>query len=225
MKHRIVYIGMLFLLLAGILPAQQKDMPGIPAIARVRYTGGGDWYNDRSAIPNLCRYINAHTLVTISEQQAVVSLTDEALFSYPVIFMTGHGRISLTATEADRLREYLLRGGFLYADDDYGMDSSFREVMKQVFPERALELIPFSHGIYHAHFAFPEGLPKIHEHDNHPPAGYGILDDQGRLMLFYTWETNLSDGWADEHVHNDPPAKREEALKMGTNIIIWALRQ
>ncbi|MBN2416113.1 DUF4159 domain-containing protein [bacterium] len=225
MRPIIAYTAFILLAVTGSLAAQSGEKPGIPAIARIRYQGGGDWYNDRSALPNLCRYINTHTLVTISERESVISLTDETLFSYPVIFMTGHGRISLTDTEADRLREYLLQGGFLYADDDYGMDTSFRETMKQVFPERDLELIPFSHGIYHAHFSFPDGLPKIHEHDSNPPAGYGIRDSRGRLMVFYTWETNLSDGWTDAQVHNDPPPKREEALRMGTNIIIWALRQ
>lgn len=225
MRNTVVYTGIFILLSACSLEAQTEDRPGLPAIARIRYAGGGDWYNDRSSLPNLCRYINTHTMVSISERESVISLTDEILFSYPVIFITGHGRISLTTAETDRLRDYLLRGGFLYADDDYGMDTSFREAMKQVFPERDLEPVPFSHGIYHAHFSFPDGLPKIHEHDNNPPIGYGIRDSQGRLMVFYTWETNLSDGWADAQVHNDPQPKREEALKMGTNIIVWALRQ
>jgi hypothetical protein len=118
---------------------------------------------------------------------------------------------------------YLLRGGFLYADDDYGMDKSFREIMKKVFPDKPLTELPFSHGIYRIHYRFDNGLPKIHEHDEKPPQGFGIFDDAGRLMVFYTFETNLSDGWADPNVHNDPPKKRDAAFRMGANIIVWAL--
>ena len=137
--------------------------------------------------------------------------------------MTGHGRILLSDEEISQLRMYLLRGGFLYADDDYGMDKSFREVMKKVFPDKPLLELPFSHDIYRIHYRFDNGLPKIHEHDEKPPQGFGIFDDAGRLMVFYTFETNLSDGWADPNVHNDPPEKREAALRMGTNIVVWAL--
>ena len=125
--------------------------------------------------------------------------------------------------EAERLRTYLLKGGFLYVDDDYGLDTHFRTVLKKVFPEYRLKELPFSHGIYRIHFLFPNGLPKIHEHDNRPPQGYGIADETGRLMLFYSFETNLSDGWADPEVHGDPPEKREAALRMGTNIVLWAM--
>ena len=148
---------------------------------------------------------------------------DESFFSYPILFMTGHGRISMTDRESENLRRYLLSGGFLYADDDYGMDPYFRQIMTKVFPERKLTELPFSHGIYSVHFRFDHGLPKIHEHDNKSPRGYGLFDDQGRLMVFYTIETNISDGWADPDVHNDPPEKRRQALEMGTNIILWPL--
>jgi len=192
-------------------------------IARVKYRGGGDWYNDPSAIPNLCRYLKTYTGIDVAEDEAKVSLTDETLFSYPILFLTGHGRILFSEEEIDRLRTYLLRGGFLYADDDYGMDKHFRESMKKVFPDRQLMELPFSHGIYHIHFRFNNGLPKIHEHDEKPPQGFGLFDDEGRLMVFYSYETNISDGWADPEVHNDPPEKREAALKMGSNIMVWAL--
>lgn len=192
-------------------------------IARVKYRGGGDWYNDPSAIPNLCRYLKTYTGIDVAEDEAKVSLTDETLFSYPILFLTGHGRILFSEEEIDRLRTYLLRGGFLYADDDYGMDKPFRESMKKVFPDRQLMELPFSHGIYHIHFRFNNGLPKIHEHDEKPPQGFGLFDDEGRLMVFYSYETNISDGWADPEVHNDPPEKREAALKMGSNIMVWAL--
>ena len=192
-------------------------------IARVKYRGGGDWYNDPSAIPNLCRYLKTYTGVDVAEDEAKVSLTDETLFSYPILFLTGHGRILFSEEEIDRLRTYLLRGGFLYADDDYGMDKHFRESMKKVFPDRQLRELPFSHGIYHIHFRFNNGLPKVHEHDEKPPQGFGLFDDEGRLMVFYSYESNISDGWADPEVHNDPPEKREAALKMGSNIMVWAL--
>lgn len=192
-------------------------------IARVKYRGGGDWYNDPSAVPNLCRFLKNKTDVNVAEQEAKVSLTDRTLFSYPFLFLTGHGNILFTDEESARLRTYLLNGGFLYADDDYGMDSYFRRVMKRVFPERKLVELPFTHGIYHIHFNFDHGLPKIHEHDNKLPRGFGIFDDEGRLMVFYSYETNISDGWASPQVHNDPPEKRIEALKMGANIVIWSL--
>jgi hypothetical protein len=193
------------------------------AIARVKYDGGGDWYNDPSAIPNLCEFIQKETNIDIHTDEAKISILDESLFTYPILFLTGHGKITFSDEEAERLRNYLLQGGFLYADDDYGMDSYFRKMMQQVFPDRSLAELPFSHDIYHAHFQFDHGLPKIHEHDNKPPQGFGILDDRNRLMVFYTYETNISDGWVDPRVYNDPPEKRETALRIGTNIIVYAL--
>ncbi len=192
-------------------------------IARIHYHGGGDWYNDSSIIPNLCRFIKSNTLVEVEEREVQISLEDQNLFAYPILFITGHGRIVFSDREAQKLKLYLLRGGFLYADDDYGMDPFFRTEMKKVFPDRQWIELPFSHGIYDIYYRFDNGLPKIHEHDNKPPRGYGILDDRGRLMVFYTYESNISDGWADSEVHRDPPEKRESALKMGTNIILWAL--
>lgn len=191
-------------------------------IARVKYRGGGDWYNDPSAVPNLSKFLKQETGITIAEEEAKISLSDKTLFSYPFLFLTGHGKLAFTDKEIESLRTYLLKGGFLYADDDYGMDINFRETMKRVFPNRELKELPFSHQIYHIHFNFDHGLPKIHEHDNKPPQGFGIFDDNQRLMVFYTYETNISDGWASPQVHNDPPAKRNQALKMGANIVIWA---
>ena len=213
--------GMIFFLPSGL--AQGREESSSLTIARVKYRGGGDWYNDPSAVPNLCRYLETHTGVDVSGEEARISLTDETLFSYAILYLTGHGRISLAQEEADRLRTYLLTGGFLYADDDYGMDTSFRAAMKKVFPDRQWVELPFSHGIYRIHYRFDHGLPKIHEHDNKPPQGFGIFDDTGRLMVFYTYETNLSDGWVDPQVHKDPPEKREAAFRMGVNIVLWAL--
>ena len=146
-------------------------------IARLKYSGGGDWYNDPSAIPNLARFMNANTNVHLQEQEIKIDIMDERLFSFPVLFLTGHGRVAITNREAERLRLYLESGGFLYADDDYGLDASFRQAMKQVFPDRMLVELSFSHGIYSIHYRFPDGLPKIHEHDDKAPQGFGILDD------------------------------------------------
>jgi hypothetical protein len=196
---------------------------GTFSIGRLKYGGGGDWYNDPTAIPNLCRFLKKNTLVFAREEETKVDLKSNLLFECPILFMTGHGRIVLSTEEIERLRLYLLEGGFLYADDDYGMDTHFRSLMKKVFPDRELVELPFSHGIYSIQFVFSNGLPKIHEHDNKPPQGFGIFDAAGRMMVFYTYETNISDGWVDADVYNDPDEKREAALKMGANIVIWAL--
>jgi hypothetical protein len=202
---------------------QQRIQSSGLVIARVHYQGGGDWYNDPSAIPNLSRFIKARTRVDIEERETSVMLDDPDLFSYPVLFLTGHGNIYFSDEEIRNLRTYLLGGGFLYADDDYGMDASFRAEMKKVFPDRQWIEVPFSHGIYHLFFQFDHGLPKIHEHDNKPPAGWAILDGQNRIMVFYSYESNISDGWVDPDVHKDTPEKRETAMKMGANIILWAI--
>ncbi len=191
-------------------------------VARLRYSGGGDWYNDPSAIPNLLRFMGEQTNVPVAKDQVVVSLMDEKLFSYPVLFLTGHGRISFSPQEVERLRTYLTRGGFLYADDDYGLDTFFRAEMAKVFPDKGFVELPFAHELYHIHFDFAQGLPKIHEHDGKPPQGFALFHE-GRMVVFYTYETNISDGWADPEVHGDPPEKRLEALQMGTNIMIYAL--
>jgi len=217
-------IYLLIMLIFSSLPVYSQSLLGkYPfVIARVKYRGGGDWYNDPSAIPNLSQFLKSETGVTIAEQEAKITLSDKTLFSYPFLFLTGHGRLAFTDNEIEFLRTYLLKGGFLYADDDYGMDEYFRETMKRVFPNKELKELPFSHEIYHIHFDFDHGLPKTHEHDNKPPQGFGIFDDNQRLMVFYTYEANISDGWASPEVHNDPPEKREQALKMGANIVIWA---
>jgi hypothetical protein len=191
-------------------------------IARVKYSGGGDWYNDPSAEINLLRYVRTHTSITVEPVYEYVDLGTDNLFLYPMLFMTGHGTVSLTEAELRNLRAYLTNGGFLYIDDDYGMDESIRRELKRVFPDQALRELPFSHPIYHCHYDFPKGLPKIHEHDNKPPEGLALFHD-GKVCVFYTYETNPSDGWADPEVHNDPPERREAALKMGTNIIVYAL--
>lgn len=193
-------------------------------LARVKYSGGGDWYNDPSAEINLLRYVRTHTSINVDPVYEYVDLSTDNVFLYPVLFMTGHGTVNFTESEVRNLRAYLENGGFLYIDDDYGMDASIRKELKRVFPEQELRELPFTHPLYHAHFDFPNGLPKIHEHDAKPPQGFGLFVGT-RLCVFYTIETNPSDGWADPEVHHDPPEKREAALKIGTNIIVYALRQ
>lgn len=193
-------------------------------IARLKYSGGGDWYNDPSAEVNLLKYVQEVTGIKTKPEYVFVDINSDRIFNYPILFLTGHGNITFSDTEVKRLRKYLENGGFLYADDDYGMDQAFRREIKKVFPDEKLVEVPFSHIIYHSFFNFEKGLPKIHEHDNKPPQGFGYFLN-GRLCVFYTYESNLGDGWVDPEVYNDPPEIRELALKMGTNIIIYALTQ
>lgn len=191
-------------------------------IARLKYSGGGDWYNDPSGEVNLLKYIQNVTGIKTKQEYVFVDINSDKIFNYPIIFMTGHGNIVFSESEAKRLRKYLENGGFLYADDDYGMDQAFRREMKKVFPDQQLQEIPFNHPIYHSFFHFDKGLPKIHEHDKKPPQGFGYFLN-GRLCVFYTYESNLGDGWVEPDVYNNPPEIRELAFKMGTNIIIYAL--
>lgn len=202
--------------------AQAPRVSSAFTITRLKYAGGGDWYNDQSAEVNLLKFIKEHTEIQVEPRYEFVDVNSEQLFTYPFLFMTGHGNIAFSEQEVRRLRTYLQNGGFLYADDDYGMDKAFRREMKKIFPQQELVELPFSHGIYHAQFEFPNGPPKTHEHDKKPPQGFGLFHN-GRLVVYYTYESNPSDGWADPEVHNDPPEKREEALRFGTNIVVWAL--
>ncbi|MFQ5823333.1 MAG: DUF4159 domain-containing protein [bacterium] len=218
---KLILLLFLCLIFSNIL-AQTKEPKSEFILARLKYHGGGDWYNDPSIIPNLLNFMADNTNIDVGNSEAVVEIMDEDLFSYPVIYMTGHGRISFSNEEVERLRHYLTHGGFLYADDDYGMDKSFRKEIKKIFPDQKLFEIPFSHEIYHSHFDFPNGLPKIHEHDGGPPHGYGIFHE-GQMVVFYTFNTNISDGWADPNVHGDPPEVRQKAFEMGTNIMVYAL--
>jgi len=191
-------------------------------IARIKYNGGGDWYTGQTSLGNLLRFVRENTAIDAAENEVTISLMDDQLYLYPYLYITGHGNVRFSEKEAERLREYLANGGFIHADDCYGMDKSFRREMKKVFPELEMVELPFNHEIYHSCFEFSGGLPKIHEHDGGPPHGYGVFFE-GRLVLFYSFNTDLGDGWEDPEVHNDPPEKRQEALKMGTNIITYAL--
>ena len=191
-------------------------------MVRVKYSGGGDWYNDPSIIPNMMSEFEKRTGIPTKKQEVVLSLDDDKIFSYPILFITGHNKIVLNNKECKMLRKYVENGGFVYADDDYGMDMYIRQQIKKAFPNHQLTEVPFDNPIFHIFYNFPKGLPKIHEHYKGPPHGYGIFID-GRLSLFYTYNTNISDGWADPDVHKDPQKKREEAFKMGTNIIFYAI--
>lgn len=203
------------------LSAQMQDKSAFK-IARVKYSGGGDWYNDQSAEINLLKFIRENTNISVDPVFYYVDLANDNLFLYSVIFITGHGNVNFTEREVRNLKSYLENGGFLYIDDDYGLDEHIRREMKKVFPDKDFIEVPFNHKIYHCHFSFPNGLPKVHEHDGKPPQGFAIFHN-GRMCVFYTYETNLSDGWADPEVHKNPPEKREAAFKMGTNIVVYAL--
>jgi len=225
MQRKSVFIIFLFVLLifTGTHTYAQQQKPGGGfTVARLKYGGGGDWYGNQSSISNLLEYIQDNTDIDVNPQEARVEISDEALFSYPYIYMTGHGNVRFSDSEVDRLRKYLTNGGFLHADDNYGMDAYLRREMKKVFPDKEWVELPFNHRIYHSHFDFPNGIPKIHEHDGGP--GHGLaLFHEGRMVVFYSFNTDLGDGWEDPEVHNDPPEVREAALKMGVNIVVYVL--
>jgi len=221
MKVCVAIIVVLVLLPLDLFPQAARTSSSFK-IARLKYSGGGDWYNDPREEVNLLKFVKQNTLVDVDPNYEFVEITSDKFFTYPFIFMTGHGNMTFTSTEVERLRTYLENGGFIYADDDYGMDTPFRREIKKVFPGQELVELPFSHGLYHCQYDFPNGVPKTHEHDNKVPQGFGLFHN-GRLVLYYTYESNPSDGWDDPEVHGDPPEKREEALRFGTNIVVWAL--
>lgn len=193
-------------------------------IARIHYDGGGDWYSDRSSIPNLLDYLSAETSIKNVGKEVHIRLTDSDLYDYPYLYLTGHGNIRFNEDEIIMLREALLRGVFLHADDNYGMDESFRREMKKVFPNKDFVELPYDHAVFHSYYDFSQGLPKVHEHDGKPPQAFGLFEGD-RLMVLYTYECDLGDGWEDEEAHHDPAPIREAALKMGVNIIFYALTQ
>jgi hypothetical protein len=192
------------------------------AIARLQYDGGGDWYANPSSLPNLLAAIRERTSLPVERTEARVTIMDERLWDYPFLHMTGHGNIVLSDAEVARLREYLLRGGFLHADDNYGLDESFRREMKRVFPDRELVDVPLSHPIYHAVYDMPRGLPKIHEHDGKPARGFGIFIGD-RLAVYYSYSSDLGNGWEDPETYHDAPALHEAALRMGINLFVYAV--
>lgn len=192
-------------------------------IARLKYGGGGDWYGDQSTLRNLLVGLRDRAGVPVGVEDApVVSPTDEALFNYPMIFMAGHGNVKFTPAEVERLRRYLTGGGFLWCDDDYGIDTSFRRELERVLPGTALVELPFGHPVFHQLYDFPRGLPKIHDHDGGPARAFGAYQD-GRMVVFYSYDTDLGDGLEDPGVHPDAPEKRDQALRMGINIALYAM--
>ena len=196
--------------------------PSAIKVARLHYSGGGDWYWGSSAIPNFLDFIRDQTEMPVDTIERQVRITDPELYQYPFLFATGHGVISFTPEERERLRQYLAAGGFLFVNDSYGMDQNFRREMALLFPEREVVELPFDHPIYHCFYDFPNGPPKIHEHDKLPPRGYAIIIN-GRVVVYFLVESDIGDGWEDEAVHNDPPEKRQEALQMGLNLLTYAL--
>ena len=194
------------------------------SIARIHYSGGGDWYSDPSSLPNLLKFLGENTLISVDEEEVRLRPTDPEFYQYPYLYLTGHGNVRFSAEEVTRLRESLLRGAFLHADDNYGMDASFREEIKRVFPNRDFIELPFDHPVFHIFYDFQNGLPKVHEHDGNPPQALGMFDDD-RLMILYTFECDLGDGWEDPEVHNNSEEIRLKALQMGVNIIYYALIQ
>lgn len=216
------FTGILLFCAVFELSSWAQNEEGKFTIARLKYSGGGDWYFGQTQIPNLLKGLRERTNVDTVSAQAVIQLTDKNIYSYPFLFMTGHGNVSLSDDEVRALRLYLTRGGFLWTNDDYGMDKSFRREMKRVFPDKDLVEVPFEHEIYHCFYDFPGGLPKIHEHDGKPPRGYGIFHE-GRMVVFYDYESDIADGLENPEVHEDPPEKREQALRMAINIVIYVL--
>ncbi len=187
-------------------------------LAVLKYSGGGDWYANPTSIPNLVKFCNNNLRTTISEDVSTVEAGSLELFNYPLVHMTGHGNVIFSPEEAENLRNYLVAGGFIHISDNYGMDMYVRREMRKVFPGIDFVELPFDHPIYHQKYSFPEGLPKIHEHDDSDPQGYGLIYE-GKLVCFYDFECDLGDGWESPEVHNDPPEKRREALRMGANIV------
>lgn len=205
----------ILLMLPALLNAQE--------IAVLKYSGGGDWYGNPTALPNLAKFCNQNISTKLNTKTATVEAGSPDIFSYPFTHMTGHGNVVFNDNDIINLRNYLTSGGFLHIDDNYGMDKYIRREIKRLFPDKELALVPAGHEIFKGPFAFTQGLPKIHEHDNKAPQAWGIFAE-GRLVLLYTLETDLGDGWEDAEVHNDPADVRTKALKMGANIINYAFK-
>jgi len=212
--NRIVFLFLLFL---------SSQLYGQIKLAKVKYSGGGDWYANKTSLPNLINFCNSNLPLKLSTTPETVELFSKQLFNYPFIHLTGHGNILFNDAEIQNLRTYLLGGGFLHIDDNYGLDLHIRREMKKVFPALEFVELPFTHPIYHQAFDFPAGLPKIHEHDGKPSQGFGLIS-QGRLVCFYSFESDLGNGWEDVGTYTDPIEMHQEALKMGANIILYAFK-
>ena len=200
------------------VPANAQEL----TIGRLHYDGGGDWYANPSSLPNLLAAVRERTALRTASREVTVRLDDARIWTVPYLYMTGHGNVRWSDADLTVLRRFLGQGGFLHIDDNYGMDESIRRELARLFPDRDLEPVPAAHPIYRLVYDFPRGVPKVHEHDGEPAEGLGIFLD-GRLVIFYSHETDLGDGWEDPEVHNDPPEKREEALRMGVNLFAYAV--
>ena len=203
-------------LLCTVIATQAQQMK----LGLLVYGGGGDWYANPTSLPNLIKFCNQNLRTSIQPTEVDIDAGNKDIFELPFIHMTGHGNVIFSGEEVKNLRKYLMAGGFLHIDDNYGLDQYARREMKKVFPELDFVELPFSHPIYHQKYDFKDGLPKIHEHDGKPPQGFGLIWE-GRLVCFYTYECDLGDGWEDTEVHHDSEAKHQEALKMGANIISY----
>jgi hypothetical protein len=200
-----------------------SDLTGGFSVARLKYTGGGDWYSDETSLKNLLHAIKTRGEIRVAQQkEAVVTATDPDLWNYPLLFVTGHGNVKLNEEEARSLRRYLDQGGLLWADDNFGMDKSFRELMQRIYPESPLVELPFHHEIFRRPYPFPSGAPKVHEHDGGPPRVFAIVRD-GRLVVLYTFDTDIGNGIEDAGVHDDPQAKRDAAMRFAINIATYAV--
>ncbi|MEI6574582.1 MAG: DUF4159 domain-containing protein [Bacteroidota bacterium] len=220
MKNRFFPILFAIVLSVG---AKAGEVPKVQ-IALLKYQGGGDWYANPTSLGNLVKFCNQNLGTTIDEDVSEVEVGSHELFNYPFVHMTGHGNVVFNDQDRENLRNYLIGGGFLHIDDNYGMDKFIRPQLKKLFPELDLVELPFDHPIYHQKFPFKNGLPKIHEHDGLPPQGFGLIW-QGRLIVFYSYECDLGDGWEDPDVHKDSPETRMKALQMGANLIQYVFEQ
>lgn len=214
MKRILISLISIFFIFQSISSFSQKGVQ----IALLKYNGGGDWYANPTSLTNLIKFCNENLKTDLVKDYATVEVGSPEIFNYPFIHMTGHGNVFFNDQEAQNLRNYLIGGGFLHIDDNYGMNPYVRPQMKKVFPELDFVELPFDYPIYHQKYEFPNGLPKIHEHDGGPARGYGLIY-QGRLVCFYSFDCDLGDGWEDQEVHHDSNAKRLEALKMGANLV------
>jgi hypothetical protein len=213
---------LLLVAFAGPLPAQATRSSALLTMGRLHYDGGGDWYANPSSLPNLLAAVRERVGMPVAREEKIVVLGDDELWNVPYIFMTGHGNVRFSDRDVVALRRYLQQGGFLHADDNYGMDESIRRELGRLFPEVPLTEVPLDHPVYHLVYDFPQGIPKIHEHDARPAQGFGIFLD-GRLVVFYSFQSDLGDGWEDPQVHKDPPEKHEAALRMGVNLFAYAV--
>ncbi len=212
------------LLLLSLVFIFSSFAPPTVKIAKLKYNGGGDWYANKTSLPNLIKFCNQQLKTNIDPEEDVVDAGSPDLFNYPFVHMTGHGNVIFSNSDALNLRNYMLAGGFLHIDDNYGMDKFVRREMKKVFPELDFVELPFSHPIYHKAYDFNNGLPKVHEHDGKPAKGFGLLY-KGKLVCFYSYECDLGNGWEDAEVYNDPEPVRLRALQMGANIVKFAFTQ